>query len=66
MITKRHTYKGYIIDRDNLGRLYIYNTKSPYSEDSDKKYISDMTADSSGRRPITLKEVKAIIDSDTL
>ena len=35
---KRTTYKGFVIDRDNLGRLYIYNTKSPYSEDSDRNY----------------------------
>lgn len=32
---KRTKYKGYIIDTDNLGRPYIYNTASPYSEDSD-------------------------------
>lgn len=36
----RTQYKGYIIDRDNFGRLYIYNTASPYSEDSDKIYIN--------------------------
>lgn len=36
----RTQYKGYIIDRDNLGRFYIYNTASPYSEDSDKIYIN--------------------------
>lgn len=36
----RTKYKGYIIDRDNLGRLYIYNTASPYSEDSDKILIN--------------------------
>ena len=35
---KRTTYKGFIIDRDNLNRLYIYNTKSPYSEGNDKIY----------------------------
>ena len=35
---KRITYKGFIIDRDNLGRLYIYNTRSPYAEDSDRNY----------------------------
>ena len=35
---KRYIYKGYVIDRDDLGRLYIYNTSSPYSEDSDKIY----------------------------
>jgi hypothetical protein len=63
MITKRHTYKGYIIDRDNLGRLYIYNTKSPYSEDSDKKYIADHVDGRSYKlRPIKLSEVKAKID----
>lgn len=32
---KRTQYKGYIIDRDNLGRLYIYDKTSPYGEDSD-------------------------------
>lgn len=32
---KRTKYKGYIIDTDNLGRPYIYNTSSPYSEDAD-------------------------------
>ncbi len=31
----RIKYKSYIIDRDNLGRLYIYDPKSQYSEDSD-------------------------------
>lgn len=35
---KRTIYKGFVIDRDDLGRLYIYNTKSPYSEDSDRDY----------------------------
>lgn len=34
---KRQTYKGFVIDTDNLGRIYIYNTASPYSEDSDRK-----------------------------
>ena len=33
-------YKGYIIDRDDLGRLYIYNTSSPYSEENDRILIS--------------------------
>ena len=36
---KRHKYKGYIIDTDDLGRVYIYNTESPYSEDSDRKVL---------------------------
>ena len=31
-------YKGFIISRDDLGRLYVYNTRSPYSEDSDRDY----------------------------
>lgn len=37
---KRTIYKGYVIDRDDLGRLYVYNTKSQYAEDSDRKYLS--------------------------
>lgn len=37
---KRTIYKGYVIDRDDLGRLYVYNTKSPYTEESDRKYLS--------------------------
>lgn len=36
----RTKYKGYIIDRDDLGRLYIYNTDSHYSEDNDKIIIN--------------------------
>lgn len=35
---KRLIYKGFAIDRDNLDRLYIYNTRSNYSEDNDKNY----------------------------
>ena len=63
MITKRHMYKGYIIDRDNLGRLYIYNTRSPYSEDGDREYIADHVDGRSYKlRPIKLSEVKAMID----
>lgn len=50
---KRTKYKGYIIDTDNLGRPYIYNTASPYSEDSD--YIT-VYAD-------TLEQCKAIVDA---
>jgi hypothetical protein len=48
---KRTNYKGYIIDTDDLGRLYIYNTASPYSEDSDHILITAASA----------KEAKAII-----
>ena len=36
---KRTTYKNYIIDTDDLGRQYVYNTNSPYSEDSDSIVI---------------------------
>lgn len=50
---KRTKYKGYIIDTDNLGQPYIYNTASPYNEDSD--YIT-VYAD-------TLKQCKAIVDA---
>ena len=32
---KRQKYRGYIIDTDDLGRPYIYNPASPYSEESD-------------------------------
>ena len=40
---KRTTYKGYVIDRDDLGRIYVYNTKSPYSEESDHVLIPENT-----------------------
>lgn len=33
---KRQEYHGYVIDKDNLGRIYIYDTRSPYTEDCDK------------------------------
>jgi len=32
-------YKGHVIDTDDLGRKYIYNTASRYSEDSDRCYV---------------------------
>lgn len=51
---KRTIYKGYVIDRDNLGRLYVYNTKSPYTEESDRKYLS----------VDTLKEAKEWISAE--
>ena len=51
---KRTIYKGYVIDTDNLGRPYIYNTESPYSEDSDRVLISI-----DGKRQ--LAQAKAII-----
>lgn len=50
---KRTEYKGYIIDSDNFGRPYIYNTESPYSEDSDYILI----------RARSIRECKAIIDA---
>lgn len=51
---KRTEYRGYIIDTDNLGRTYIYNTASPYSEDSDHKLVNART----------LKAAKEIIDGE--
>lgn len=54
---KRTEYKGYIIDTDNLGRLYIHNTASPYSEDSDKKIIGHPSK-------FSLDDVKKIIDRE--
>lgn len=36
---KRQEFHGYVIDTDNLGRAYIYDTRSPYSEDSDREII---------------------------
>ena len=48
---RRIKYKGYIIDRDDLNRLYIYNTASPYSEDSDRILIN----------ATSIAEAKAII-----
>ncbi len=56
---KRQIYKGFVIDTDNLGRIYIYNTKSQYNEESGrdfarfttvadaKKRINERIADSS-------------------
>lgn len=53
---KRTEYRGYIIDVDDLGRPYIYNTASPYSEDSDRILIYI-----DGTRQ--LEQAKAIIDA---
>ncbi len=50
---KRTNYKGYVIDTDNLGRQYVYNTASSYSEDSDRVIIGT---------GFLLKEIKAMID----
>lgn len=54
---KRHEYKGYIADTDNLGRIYIYDTESPYSEDSDHILVGI----DYGKREWS--QVKAIIDA---
>lgn len=51
---KRTTYKNFVVDTDNLGRLYIYNLDSPYSEDSDRKLI----------RGTTLQDAKDAIDQE--
>jgi len=51
----RTLYKNYIIDTDNLGRQYIYNTSSPYSEDSDKKIVG---------RYLMLEQIKNIIKDE--
>lgn len=51
---KRTKYKGFIIDTDNLGRPYIYNTASPYSEDNDHKLIN----------ACTIGEAKEIVDHE--
>jgi len=37
----RTKYRGYIIDINDIGRVYIYNTESPYSEDSDSLVLGD-------------------------
>lgn len=49
---KREEYRGYIIVQDNLGRAWIYNTESPYSEESDMIRV----------RANTKKECREIID----
>ena len=60
---KRTTYKGYIIDQDDLGRTYTYNTASQYSEDSDKKLVTDFY-DKSQKRLTDLQAAKLAIDTD--
>ena len=51
---KRTIYKGYVIDTDDLGRPYIYNTDSPCSEDSDHILIFGAG---------TISDAKTIIDA---
>lgn len=53
---KRTNYKGYIIDVDDLGRPYIYNTASPYAEDADKILVNI-----DAKRQ--LSQIKKIIDA---
>ena len=53
---KRQKYHGYIIDTDNLGRPYIYNTDSPYSEDSDRILVAV-------ERRNQVTQIRAIIDA---
>ena len=50
---KRTNYKGYVIDTDNLGRVYYYNPASAYSEDCDKVILGTDTK---------LRDVKKRID----
>lgn len=49
----RTEYRGYVIDSDDLGRPYIYNTESPYSEDSDHILV----------HACSVQECKEIIDA---
>ena len=60
---KRTIYKGYVIDRDDLGRIYIYNTASLYSEDSDKKLVTDFYGKSE-QRLTDLQAAKVAIDNN--
>ena len=50
---KRTLYKGYVIDTDSLGRPYIYNTSSRYTETSDHILIFANS----------IKDIKSIIDN---
>lgn len=60
---KRTTYKGYIIDHDDLGRTYIYNTASQYSEDSDRQLVTDYHGKSE-QRLTDLQAGKLAVDTD--
>ena len=53
MFKKRHLYRGWVIDHDNLGRPYIYNMASPYSEDADHELVPAY---------LTLIEITNLID----
>jgi len=60
---KRTIYKGYVIDQDDLGRTYIYNTASQYSEDSDRKLVADYHGKSQ-MRMTDLQAAKMAIDNN--
>lgn len=53
---KRTTYKGIVIDTDDLGRVYIYDPRSSYSEEND--HILTYTS--------SLKDTKQFIDQKLL
>ena len=38
-IMKRTEYRGFVIDKDSLGRQYIYNMGSQVSEENDHKLL---------------------------
>ena len=60
---KRKIYKGYIIDHDNLGRLYVYNLASQYSEDSDSQLVTSFYRNSP-KRLTDLQAGKMAIDNN--
>ena len=59
---KRTIYKGYVIDYDNLGRLYVYNLASAYSEDSDSQLVTNYYSNSP-KRMTDLQAAKMAIDN---
>ena len=59
---KRKIYKGHVIDYDNLGRLYIYNLASRYSEDSERQLVTNFY-DKSPKRLTDLQAGKMAIDN---
>lgn len=60
---KRTIYKGHVIDYDSLGRLYIYNTASSYSEDDDKILVTVFYG-KSPKRMTDLQAAKMAIDNN--
>lgn len=61
---KRTIYRDFIIDYDNLGRLYVHNRKSPYSEESDKKYVSDWSTYDPDKQLTGLQAAKQLVDEE--